>query len=439
MKRSVPLFFTIALIVPLMLVGCTSNANSTISASGTLSAVEISISPEVSGRVVGIHAEEGDAIEAGDLLFQLDDEIIQAQHAQAQAAVDAATATITTAKAQLLYAQRQHTLALQGARAQDAQSRFESWNISTLENFQPSWYFQRDESIVAAEAEVEASQKALMDEQSNLNQEIQKISNQDFIAAEKRLAQAQAAFTSAQATLNQAKFANNKTLKDAAQNVFDLAESDLRDARLQYSQMLSTSTAENILEARARVAVAQARFDNARDALSTLQTGDESNQVSVAEAGVKQAEAALEQAEANLNQAQAALALVVLQLDRTSIKAPIDGVVLARNLEVGELIGAGGIVMSIGEITQLDLTVFVPENLYGQISLGQKVEIETNSFPDEIFLGTVSRIANQAEFTPRNVQTADSRATTVYAIKINVPNSDSRLKPGMPVDVTFVP
>ncbi len=439
MKRSVPFILTIALIVPLLLIGCSSNGNSTITASGTLSAVEVSISPEVGGRVIDVHVEEGDAVEAGDLLFQLDDEIIQAQHAQAQAAVDAASATITASKAQLLYAQRQHTLALQGARAQDAQSRFESWNISTPENFQPSWYFQRDESIIAAEAEVEASQKALSDEQLNLSQEIQKISNQDFIAAEKRLAQAQVAFTSAQATLEQAKLANNNILTDAAQDVFDLAESDLRDARLQYNQMLTTTAAESVLEARARVAIARARHDNARDALSSLQTGDESNQVSVAEAGVKQAEAALDQAEANLNQAQAALALVNLQLDRTSIKAPIEGIVLARNLEVGELIGAGGIVMSLGEITQLDLTVFVPENLYGQVSLGQKVEIETNSFPDEIFLGTVSRIANQAEFTPRNVQTADSRATTVYAIKINVPNSNSRLKPGMPVDVTFVP
>lgn len=439
MKRSVPLFFAIALIVPLLVVGCSTKSNSSITASGTLSAVEVSVSPEVSGRVVAIYVEEGNTVEAGDLLFQLDDEILQSQHTQAQAAVDAAAATITASKAQLLYAQRQYDLALQGARAQDAQSRFESWKISTPENFQPPWYFQRDESIAAAEAEVEALQKALSDEQVNLSQEIQKISNQDFITVEKRLAQAQVAFTSADTTLKQAKLANNKFLTDAAQDVFDLAESDLRDAKLQYNQMLSTSAAENLLEARARVAVARSRFDNARDVLSALQTGDESNQVSVAEAGVKQAEAAQAQAEANLNQAKAALALVDLQLDRASIKAPIDGVVLARNLEVGELIGTGGIVMTIGQVTQLDLNVFVPEDRYGQVSIGQKVEIETNSFPGEIFLGTVSRIATQAEFTPRNVQTADSRATTVYAIRIVVPNPDSRLKPGMPVDVTFIP
>jgi hypothetical protein len=61
-----------------------------------------------------------------------------------------------------------------------------------------------------------------------------------------------------------------------------------------------------------------------------------------------------------------------------------------------------------------------------------------DSFPGETFSGTVVYISDQAEFTPRNVQTVEGRKTTVYAIKLNVPNADLKLKPGMPADVTFI-
>lgn len=439
MKRSITIFLVIALLVPLALTACSGTAETAIAASGTLSALKVPIAPEVSGRVVEIRVSEGDSVKAGDVLFRLDDEVLQAQYNQAKAAAGAASATLTAAQAQLVYAQRQRDLATQGARAQDAQSRLTAWKAATPTDFQPSWYFQKREKVVAAQAEVEAAQQLLLDEQANLAQELKKASNQDFIAAEKRLAQAQAAYSVAQATLDQAKQANNDRLSAAAQDTFDLADSKLRDARLEYNRMLSSSAADAVLQARARVAVAQARYDNARDALSVLQTGDESNQVGVAEAGVEQAQAAVTQAQANLDQANAALALVKLQLDRASVKAPIDGVVLTRNLEVGELAAAGGTVITVGQLGKMDLTVYVPEDRYGEVSVGQKVEIKIDSFPGETFTGSVTRIADQAEFTPRNVQSSDGRASTVYAVKISVPNADSRLKPGMPADVTFVP
>jgi len=439
MKRSISVFLFVALALPLVLAACNGEADTAITASGTLSTVEVPVAPEVSGRVVEIYISEGAAVNAGDLLFRLDDEVLQAQYNQVTAAVEAASATLDAAQAQLLYAQRQRDLAALGARAQDTQSRLATWTATTMTDFQPAWYFQKSEAIAAAQAEVDAARLALTDEQTSLAQELQKASNQDFIDAERRLAQAQVAYTVAQATLDQARLSNDDNLIDAAQENFDLADSELRDARLQYDRMLSTSAADAVLQARARVAVAQARYDNARNALSALQTGDESVQVSVADAGVEQAQAAVAQAEANLNQANAALALVEMQLDRATVKAPIDGVILARNLEVGQLVAAGGIVMTIGQVTQLDLTVYIPEDRYGQVTVGQRVEIKADSFPGETFAGSVTWISDTAEYTPRNVQTADSRASTVYAVRISVPNDDSRLKPGMPVDVTFLP
>jgi HlyD family secretion protein len=438
MKRSISILLALTLLVPIALTACGANGNSTLTASGTLSALDVPIAPEISGRVVEVNVGEGDSVQSGDVLFRLDDELLRAQRDQAQAAADAADATLEAAKAQLVYAQSQHNLAIQGARAQDMQTRQDAWDVSVPYGYRPAWYFQKTELITAAQAEVDAASASLTEEQSNLEEELKKASNQDFISAEKRLAQTQAAHSTADKTLSQANATSDADLNQAAQDNFDLAKSELDAARLDYERMLTTTAAEAVSQARARVAVAQSRYDNARDALASLQTGDQSTQVSVAEAAVEQAQAAVKQAEANAAQAKAALTLIGLQLDRTVVKAPMDSVILSRNLEVGEIAAAGGVVMSVGQLTNMDLIVYIPEDQYGQVSIGQQVEVKVDSFPDETFIGSVTWIADQAEFTPRNVQTTDSRTSTVYAVKISVPNADAHLKPGMPADVTFL-
>jgi HlyD family secretion protein len=93
--------------------------------------------------------------------------------------------------------------------------------------------------------------------------------------------------------------------------------------------------------------------------------------------------------------------------------------------------------LTIGQIDSLSIVVYVPESQYGQISLGQTAQVKVDSFPGETFTATVTHIADQAEFTPRNVQTSEERATTVYAVKLSIDNAAGKLKPGMPADVTF--
>jgi len=95
--------------------------------------------------------------------------------------------------------------------------------------------------------------------------------------------------------------------------------------------------------------------------------------------------------------------------------------------------------MTIGILDNLTITVYISENLYGQIELGDQAELSFDSFPDMVFSGEVIRIADQAEFTPRNVQTKEERQNTVYAIKLTVVDSDHQLIPGMPADVVFSP
>jgi multidrug resistance efflux pump len=93
--------------------------------------------------------------------------------------------------------------------------------------------------------------------------------------------------------------------------------------------------------------------------------------------------------------------------------------------------------LTIGDLDELHITVYVPEDRYGEIQLGDKALVSVDSFPDETFDAVVVRIADRAEFTPRNVQTEEDRRTTVYAVELLVEAPLGKLKPGMPADVVF--
>ncbi len=119
------------------------------------------------------------------------------------------------------------------------------------------------------------------------------------------------------------------------------------------------------------------------------------------------------------------------------IYAPIDGVVLLRAAEPGEITSAGGSLLVVANLDKMTLTIYVPEDQYGKIYLGQEYPITVDSFPNRVFMGKVTHISDQAEFTPRNVRTVQGRKNTVYAVRLTIPNPDHALKPGMPADVTL--
>jgi HlyD family secretion protein len=112
-------------------------------------------------------------------------------------------------------------------------------------------------------------------------------------------------------------------------------------------------------------------------------------------------------------------------------------VVLSRNLEAGEVIQAGAPAMVVGDLDRLTITVYVPEDRYGRLNLGGSAQVNVDSFPGDVFDATVVYIADKAEFTPRNVQTAEGRRTTVFAVELAVDDPNDKLKPGMPADVQF--
>lgn len=442
MKTKTPLLILVV-ILSTLLAACSlvsdKNGDSGLSASGFIAANQVRIAPEISGKIVDIAVSEGDKVQPGDQLFTLDDEVVLTQINQAETAVALADTSLEAANAQLATAQAQYNVVLQQARLADQQNRSLTWTNTALQvSDLPPWYFQKDELITAVQTELLVAEKDLETEQANLKKELDAVSNANFIAAENRLARAQAAYTSADRTLQQARLAiDNEKLVTAAQEQVDSSKAELDAAKLTYDRMLSTTAADAVLEARARLAAAQDRYNQSLDMLTALQTAEQSLQVKAASAAVTQAETAVAQAEANQAQAQAALDLVKLQQPRTVVSAPTPGVVLSSNFSTGELISAGSVVLTLADLDTLSLTVYLPEDQYGQVSLGQNVTITVDSIPNRKFTGTVEYISDQAEFTPRNVQTAEGRQSTVYAIKINVPNPDQALKPGMPADVNF--
>jgi HlyD family secretion protein len=435
------------LVLALLLAGLTACSpflnqtatNGSLTASGTISAREVSIAPEIGGKVAAVSVDEGQQVAAGAQLFKLDGALLQAQRDQAASAVQVAEAALQAAQSQQDSAQNQYDLTLQTSRQKDQQNRIDQWKANQPTEFKlPAWYFQKDEDIKAAQQEVTSSETALQSEMTNLKNVLGNASSGDFVAAEQRLAEAQVAFQTAKQVKDQADQAtNNESLKTQAQKQLDDATAALNAAQESYNRLLTSTASQDVLEARARVAVAQERHATALDQLDALQTGEYSPQVKVAEAGLNQAKDAVSQAQANLAQAQAALKAADVQIAKLTVTAPMNGVVLTRNLEVGESVAPGSTVMTIGQLNEVELLVYIPEDRYGEVHLGEKVEVRVDSFPQDVFNGQVTYISDQAEFTPRNVQTVEGRRATVYAIKLLVPNPDMKLKPGMPADVTF--
>lgn len=440
--KTLQILFLGAIALSLSACGLVSSAGTTddLTASGVISATSVNVAPEMSGRVQEVYAKEGDTVTAGDALVRFDCSIVEAQRAQAKAGVAQAEAGLAGANAASFSALAQYALTRQGVEQQNTPNRVGVWNTDVDNAIElPSWYFQNVEQITAATAEVEAAETALDVEKANLADELKKVSNSDFVAAESRLAEAQIAFGVATLTHDQAQDAtNNVDLTDVTEIALNSAENELNSAQSNYDRMLTTSSAKSVMEARARVSAAQARLDNAGDVLRSLRVGAESLQIKAAQASVDQANTGITQASIGLTQAQATLTLLDLQVEKCVVSAPRSGVITARNLENGEIAPAGGIVMTISELSPLTLTVYVPEDQYGLIDLGQRVSISVDSFANQTFTGVVRSIADEGEFTPRNVQTADGRKATVYAVKIEVQNEDELLKPGMPADVLFL-
>ena len=415
-----------------------------LKASGTIEATITRLSPELAGIVKEIAVEEGQAVRRGEVLLRLDNALLNAQRDQALATLETARAAARTAQANFEMAQAQYDAALVTARLQQASQRLTDWAERAPDAFeQPLWYFSRQEQLAAAQAEVEAARTALEAAEGKVQEFSTDGSHAEFIAAEQRLNEARMAYQIAKQvhdrvrSLVRSASSENEALLNAARDQLDEAEQALRNAQEAYEVLLTTDQAQEVLKARAERSVAQERYESARDRLQALYQGEDAPQVRIAAAALNQAKAALEQANAAVNQAQANLQTLDIQIQKLTLFAPIDGIILARNAEVGEFFQPGATLLTLADLDALTITVYVPEDRYGRLALGQSARVSVDSFPGETFHASVIYISSQAEFTPRNVQTVEGRSSTVFAVKLRVEDPAHKLKPGMPADVVF--
>jgi HlyD family secretion protein len=171
--------------------------------------------------------------------------------------------------------------------------------------------------------------------------------------------------------------------------------------------------------------VARSVHVQAREQLDLVQRGPRTERVAAQRAVVRQAAAAVAQADA-------ALANSVL-------KAPFDGVVTVRHRQLGETVSPGAPVVTVMNPAERWVRIYVREDIVGRVSVGQAATIRSDSHGEREVRGRVTNIASRAEFTPRNVQTAEERVKLVYAVRVAILDDAAQLlKPGVPADVTLI-
>lgn len=142
----------------------------------------------------------------------------------------------------------------------------------------------------------------------------------------------------------------------------------------------------------------------------------------------------IEVAAAQINAVQASLNQASIQLDYAQLKSPMKGIVSSRNIEPGETVNSGREVITISDLSRVDLKIFVDETEIGKVKQGQKVDVKVDTFPGKTYTGYVSFISPEGEFTPKIIQTKKERVKLVYLVKVSIDNPDLELKDGMPAD-----
>ena len=242
-----------------------------------------------------------------------------------------------------------------------------------------------------------------------------------------RRQQAAAQLAAAQATLTELERGNRTQDVQQGRDALTAANQRLADAQrdLDRTRRLFDGGAvsrEALDKAQLAFDVAQSQHDQAAQALQLLEIGPRPERIDAQRAVVAAAQATIQQINALLANAM--------------IRAPFDGVVTVKDREVGETVSPGAPVLTVTNLNDRWVRIYIPETSIGAVHLGETATITADTYKGRVYRGAVSFIASEAEFTPKNVQTKDERVKLVYAVKVRI-TSDSTydLKPGIPADV----
>jgi HlyD family secretion protein len=385
-NRRILIVFLVLLVAvgSLVYMGQRRNRAAELYYSGTIEAIQSNLAFQVNGRVKNVRADEGQSVAKDQVLAELDPAEFLSERDQARANLTLARETLKEIEA---------VLALYQA---------------------------------ALPAEVERAEAAVTSLEAQRNE-------MEFGYRVQEVEQARLAFLTAGITLEDARkdkgrfdtlFRNSIVSEKDKENAdvrYETALKAYESAEEHYGLLKQGFRQESKASAQAKLAEGRAVIKQARGNLKKI------------DATAKQVDAA----RARVQAAAAALELAEIQLRHTRLTSPFQGIITSRNVEPGEVVSPGREVMSISDLSFVDLKVFVNETDIGKVKPGQKVEVKTDTFPDKAYTGRVAFISPEGEFTPKIIQTRKERVKLVFRVKITLPNPELELKSGMPADAWF--
>lgn len=355
--------------------------DSTIVISGNIELTQVDLAFKVPGRLELLTVEEGALVKKGQLLARLDQEQARRVRDREQSAVAIAESQV----AQIETAIR--------------------WQRDTVE---------RDIELRKADLEATEARFAELRAGPRLQEVAQARAAVDEVGAQQQ--QAARDWERAQVLYSREDISTQQ--RDQFQARYTATSSVLRQAQERLA-VLEEGTRREVLEA------ARANVDRARAALRLAET----NRLEV-----RRREQEMEARRADLERARAQLAVVVSQLEDTVSLAPIDGTVLVKTAEAGEVVAAGRPVLTLGDLRKPWVRGYISETHLGKVRIGDEVKVTTDSYPGKQYLGRISFLSQEAEFTPRQIQTQEERTKLVYRFKVDIENPHQELKSNMPVE-----
>ena len=356
-----------------------------LSVSGNIELTQVDIAFKTAGRLTDLYKGEGDAVKKGEIVARLDRDQLLRQRDREQASLASAEAQMAEAQTAWRYQQASTAADLELRHAEISSASFK---LQELKNG------SRPQEIQEAQAEVAAAQAEFDRSKKDWDRAQVLIKNDDISTSQ----------------------------FDDFRHRFDGSDAKLKQAKENLALVTAGPRSEAIEEAGAQVSRAQAG----------LKIG-EANQI---ETERRQQEITMREAEIARSRAQ--IALIDSQLADTIAVSPIDGVVLVKAADPGEVLAPGTSVVTVGDIDHPWLRAYIGESDLGKVKLGDKLKVTTDSFPGRVYDGHLTFISPEAEFTPKQIQTSEERVKLVYRIKIEIDNPKHELKSNMPADAELM-
>jgi len=356
----------------------------TIRVSGNIEATDVQLGFKIAGRLEQCLVNEGDTVSKGDILARMENMDQKVLIALAQASLVRANAALS----ELVAGSRPEEIQLSHAKVLQARQ-------VVLELTRGS----RAQEIESARSDLNTAKSAQKSALAQLTRAKEEFDRFSILYKEKNVSQRD--------------FELYRTQYEVAKNSVSQAGSSVNIAQQALSLRREGPRSEQIDKAKAALTQAEAEY-------ALVKAGPRKEQI-------EQARALADEAMEKLNQAR-------LQLAYTELFAPMDGVILSRSAEPGEFLNPSTPVLTLGDLSHPWLRAYISEKDLGRIKLKATVTVSTDSYPGKTYSGILSFISSQAEFTPKSVQTFEERVKLMFRIKVELPNPDGELKPGMPAD-----